>query len=169
MKKNTLIYLTLCATQLMSSCEKELTDFEDQGVRFEYEAIKSELDIDESSFSVDGSEQTLTVQISCNSYWTAEKKSSWLYPYSYSGKGNGTLTLKVDANPSTTAGRKDEINVTDGIKTIPITVSQSPAKEKITVSAHSLSFNYGADHSYVSVTANTEWTVRSDANWCKAE
>jgi hypothetical protein len=169
MKKKTFIYFALGMALLMSSCGKDLKGYEELGVNLEYEAIKSELDVNESSFSIDGSEQTIRIRISSNSYWAAETKSSWLYLEKNSGHGNSTLSLKVYDNPSITSERKDVVNVTNGIKTIPITIIQAPATEKITLSVNSLSFKYGKDNSTVYVTANSDWTVSSDASWCQVE
>lgn len=167
MKKTILLYLTLCMAMLMASCGKDLKDSDDLGVEIEYEAIKSEIDVSETSFSIDASEQTLKIQINCNSYWTAETKSDWFYLGTTNGKGNGTLSVRVYSNPSITATRTDGVTVTDGFKTISIVVTQAPSPEQLSLSEDYLSFTYGGGNSYIYVESNCEWTATSDADWCR--
>ena len=161
MKKIALLYLIFGLTLLMASCGQSLEDSD-----VEYEAIKSELNVSESSISLDGSGQTISVQISCNSYWYADTKSNWIYLNTYSGKGNGTMSVRVYANTSTTAEREDKISVTDGINTVTVSISQGPTPEKLTLSESNLSFGYNGGTSYVYVESNGSWSATSDADWC---
>ena len=161
MKKIALQYLIFGLTMLLASCGQSLEESD-----VEYEAIKSELNVSESSITVDGSGQTISVQISCNSYWYADTQSSWIYLNTYSGKGNGTMSIRVYANTSTTAEREDIISVTDGINTVSISISQGPTPEKLTLSESSLGFDYNGGTSYVYVESNGSWSATSDADWC---
>lgn len=162
MKKIAFQYIIFGLTMLLASCGQSLEESD-----VEYYAIKSNLDASETSISVDGSGQTITVQISCNSYWKADTKSSWIYLNSYSGRGNGSMTVRIYANPSTTEEREDVISVTDGINTISISITQGPVPEKLTLSESSLSFSYSSGTSTIYVDTNSDWTVSSDATWCK--
>ena len=139
MKKIIHIFLSSALFMMLSSCGQDLKQ-EIDNIAIKYEAVKSELDVNETSISIDGTEQTVRLSVTCNSYWTADTKSSWLNLETYSGRGNTTLAIKANSNPSTLAERKDVVNVTDGIKTIPITITQAPSKEVLTLSVNSLNF-----------------------------
>lgn len=167
MKRIIRIYITLGLAVLMASCGKDLKDLEVKGFEVEYEAVKSELDVSESSWSIDASEQMLKIKIICNSYWTATTNTAWLYLQNDEGKGNGTLSIKANSNSSTTDNRTGDVTVTDGIKTITIVVTQAPAAELLNLSESSLSFKYSGGFINVYVESNSSWAATSDASWCK--
>jgi len=160
MKKSILICIAICLTVLVTSCGDKLND------EYDYLAIKPELSVSESSLSARGDKQSLSIQINCNSFWTAATNSNWIHLNSNGGKGRGTLYLKVDANPSATSERLDFVNVSDGINSIRITVTQAPVPVTITVSKSDLDFTYIGGSSSISVESNVDWTASSDANWC---
>ncbi len=160
MKKSILIYVTFCLTVLLTSCGEELDD------KYEYLAIKSEISVSESSISTKGAGSTYRIQINCNSYWTATTNANWLSLATSRGKGNGTLNLDVEANPSTTSERKGEVSITDGIKILKVTVTQAPVDAVLNVNKSSLDFTYQGGSSSITVDANVDWTATSDANWC---
>ena len=110
---------------LVSSCDQKL-DFDID----KYEAIKPEIKVNETALSLSGEEQSVRIQITCNSYWHAQSSSSWLYLNQKSGKGDGNLSIEVYNNPSTISQRSGSITVTDGIHDVTITISQSPSVEK---------------------------------------
>lgn len=161
MKKSILLYIAICLMLLITSCGEKLND------DYEYEAIKAELSISQTSLSVDASEQTQKVQITSNSYWTATTNASWIYLETSKGKGNSAMSVKFEANPSVTGDRNGEINITDGIHLHTITVIQGKATPVISVSKNSLDFAYSGGSSSISVESNVDWTTTSDANWCK--
>ena len=159
MKRRILYLLSLLL--LLTSCDQKLND------AYEYEAIKSELSISQTSLSVDASEQTQKVQITSNSYWTVTTNKSWIYLETSKGKGNGAMSVKFEANPSVSEERNGEIIITDGINLHTLTVTQGKATPVISVSKNSLDFAYGGGSSSISVESNVDWTASSDANWCK--
>lgn len=155
-----ILYFAICLTAFVTSCGEELDD------KYEYLAIIPELSVSESSLSASGDKQTLSIEINCNSFWTATSNSNWIHMDSNGGKGRGSLYLKVDANPSATAERQDYVSVSDGINTIKIIVTQAPVPAAITVSKSNLDFTYKGGSSSVSIESNVEWTASSDASWC---
>lgn len=134
--------------------------------KYDYLAIKSEISVSESSISAKGAESTYRIQINCNSYWTATTNANWLSLGTSRGKGNGTLNVGVEANPSTTSERKGEVSITDGIKILKVTVTQAPVDAVLKVNKSSLDFTYQGGSSSITVDANVDWTVTSDAKWC---
>ena len=160
------IVFPIVMLMFMSSCGQELkNEIEDYKIEG-YEAIKSNLDVSETSLSFSGESQTLQVQVVCNSYWKADINSTWLYCNNTMSKGNGTLTIQAQANPSTTSERSDIIKVTDGINTHTINVTQAPAKEVLKLSETSLQFSYNGGSSTVYVESNVNWSAVSNAEWC---
>ena len=113
-------YLFILLSLLMlTACNQTL----EEGV--EYEAIKSELEVSVSELEFQWEAQSQDIRITCNSYWAAETKTSWLSLSPKNGKGNGSLQVVVGANSSGTTQRSGVIEITDGIRTIQVNVSQS--------------------------------------------
>jgi len=113
-------YLFILLSLLMlAACNQTL----EEGV--EYEAIKSELEVSVSELEFQWEAQSQDIRITCNSYWVAETKTSWLSLSPKNGKGNGSLQVVVGANTSGTTQRSGVIEITDGIRTIQVNVSQS--------------------------------------------
>ncbi len=161
MKKSFFIYIAICLTVLVSSCEDKLGDNYD-----EFEAIKPELSITQTALSVNGTEQTQQVAITSNSYWTATTNASWIHLETRNTRGNGPLYVKLAANPSVTTERMGTINVTDGINVLTISITQAPSVAVISVSKNNLDFAYDGGTAGISVESNVDWTAASDANWC---
>ena len=115
------IYLYILLSLLMlTACNQTL----EEGV--EYEAIKSELEVSVSELDLQWEAQSQDIRITCNSYWVAETKTSWLSLSPKNGKGNGSLQVVVGANSSGTTQRSGVIEITDGIRTIQVNVNQRP-------------------------------------------
>ena len=131
MKKIIQIFLSSAMFMMLLSCGQDLKE-EINDMAVEYEAIKSELSVGESSLSISGEEQTATIHVSSNSYWNAKTTSKWLILENNSGKGNGTLSVRASSNPSPTTERQDAISVTDGMKTFAVTIIQAPGSENLT-------------------------------------
>ena len=164
MKKAILIISSIALLILSSSCGQDLKD-EINNVKTEYEAIKSEIQIDKSSLSISSEEQTLRIQVNCNSYWKAETQSDWFYLQNNNMKGNGTLTVNVNSNPSTKENRKGSISVTDGIKTIIVSITQDPATEILKLSENTINAMYYDNFYYINIESNVDWTATTNANW----
>ena len=160
MKKSILICIAICLTVLVTSCGEELDD------KYEYLALKPELSVSESSISVEGTEQSYRIQINCNTYWTATTNTNWVHLDAYGGKGKGSLYINVETNPSSTSERIGDFNISDGIKTIKVSVTQAPIPVTLNVSKSSMDFTYKGGSSSVNVSSNMDWTASSDAKWC---
>lgn len=174
MKKASLTYIVIFMTVLVSSCGKDLKE---QDADNKYEAIKSELTVEETSYSIDASQQDVRIKIVSNSYWSATTPSDWLHLDKSKGKGDGMLSVQADINSSATAERHAVVSVSDGIKTINITITQAPDTEepvepvieKLSVSESQLHFGYNGGSIEVAVYSNVDWTVSSNAKWCTVE
>ena len=160
MKKYILISIAICLAVSLVSCGEKLSD------DYEYQAIKPELKISNTSMTIDANRQTIKVSITSNSYWSATTNSNWIYLENSKGKGNGGINIIVYANPSVSAGRNGVINATDGINEYIVTVTQDKAIPFISANKNGLDFTYSGGTSYINVESNIDWTALSDANWC---
>ncbi len=158
------IYFFMMAALLMlTACNQTLEE------DLEYEAIKSELEVSNTELEYQGEAQRQDIQITCNGYWTVESKTSWLNLSKSNGKGDGTLTVSVEANPSSVARRSGSITISDGIRTIQVNISQAPRKETLSASVTSLDFPFDGGTEYVTITSNTDWKASSDVSWCTVD
>lgn len=123
MKKYILISIATCLAVSLGSCGEKLSD------DYEYQAIKPELKISNTSMTIDANRQTVKLSITSNSYWSATTNSNWIYLENSKGKGNGSINVIVYANPSVSEERNGVINVTDGINGYIVQVTQDKAKE----------------------------------------
>ena len=147
---------------ILTSCQDKLDE------SYEYEAIKSELELGATSLAFIAEQQSKNVQIKCNSYWTASVPSSaasWLSLNANAGKGNGSLTISVSANPSVSSSRSGVITVSDGIKSVTINVTQEHSDEYLSANRTSLDFVYRGGSSYITIDSNVDWTASSNASW----
>ncbi len=161
MRKIYLFYVPLCMMLIMASCGEKLEDAD------MYEAIKSDISVNETSFSISGESQELNIRITSSGYWMVTDYPRWLYlDYGY-GQGSGSLVFWVNNNPSTTEERTGSITITDGIKPVTITVTQAPIPEEIVLSENSLQFAYNGGSSTITVSSNIDWDAISDQDWCK--
>ena len=79
-----------------------------------------------TTFSGDGGTQQFTIQT--NSTWKVEGFTSWCQAEgATSGSGNGTVTVRVEANPNETGRSVNLIVTAGGTKTAPVGVTQSAA------------------------------------------
>ena len=147
---------------ILVSCQKSLTD--ENGL--EYEAIKAELNVSETSLELSCDEQSKSIQIVSNSYWSISSSASWIYLNTTEGKGNASLPIRVSANYSTIQKRSATLVVTDGINNITVQILQEQAADNISLSKTALSFTYSGGSETVYVDANSSWNAQSDASWC---
>lgn len=160
MKDSILTSIALCMMMLATSCGHDSID------EAEHETIKHELSVSETSLSFPGSEQSQTLYVTCNSYWTISDHPYWLYLSSTSGKGDGSVTIRVAANPSATESRTGSFDITNGFKICTVSVSQEPSQEVLSLDNCSFQFTYNGGSSIVYVESNGQWTAKSDASWC---
>lgn len=110
------LFLLLILLTGVSSCED--SDSEDN----------SKLELSESSFediSSDGA--TLTINIISTDSWVAASSSNWCSPAPNQGTSNQSLSIVVEANPSTTARNATVVVTSSGVKKT-ITINQQATK-----------------------------------------
>jgi hypothetical protein len=136
-------------------------------VRVTQKAGKAEtsLQVNKTALSFQATSGNDSFTITSNTSWTVSSDQSWCKVSSTSGSNNGTITVNVDENTSTSA-RSATITVRAGDKSATVTVSQAAANIVLTVSPTELSFAQNGGSENVSITSNTNWTVSSSVSWC---
>jgi hypothetical protein len=110
-----------------------------------------------------------TIAVTSTIGWTATENSDWFAVAPVSGNGNGTITVSVEANPTTDV-RAGAITLAAGTLTEPVsvTVTQAAAAPVLTVNSAVVTAAHSAGSYYLNVTSNTTWTatVAGNSNWC---
>ena len=159
MKDSILTSIALCMMMLATSCGQDSID------EAENEAIKHELSVSETSLFFSGSEQSQTLYVTCNSHWTIYGHPDWLYFSPTSGKGDGSVIVRITANPSAIFSRKGSFDIYDDTKACTVIVSQEPSQEVLLLDNNTFQFTYVGGSSIVYVESNAQWTAKSDASW----
>ena len=112
--------------------------------------------------------EVFSIDVNCNSVWTAASDAGWCTVSPASGNGNGSLSITVSRN-DTDAERRAVVTVTTGTgvdaisKTV--TVKQYPEPSLILSQDHIESGDKGEVFS-IDVNCNSVWTAASDTSWC---
>lgn len=152
------VLLTLCALTA-SSCGDDDSSID----RVDSSSVT--MTVSPDAIIVDNSATTVTLTVTCNQSWSVLSYPDWCTP-SKSGGVSGTdeITFSITAN-NTAEQREDDIVLKAGSyrKTISVTQYSSSV---VSVSATSLSLGGQSQTASITITANTSWTIASDADWC---
>lgn len=142
--------------------------------------------INKQSVDVDATKNTASVTVTSNEKWTVTSNKSWCTVSPSSGTGNGSFTITVAEN-TTTSKRDATITVkgsSSGI-TQTVTVSQEAGGSTtidvngfgsdqnidgkgytLTVDTQTLTVSNQSTASTITVTSNDNWTASSNYSWC---
>ena len=126
------------------------------------------LNVSSVDITGDQTNSTLTISASQNCEWVISWSDAWISSISPTkGRGDGTATITTTINPSSTASRTAVIRISNVSGTIVrnVTITQSPSKEFVELSASSLTFASAADSQEVTISSNTHWTITGGASW----
>jgi hypothetical protein len=154
-EKKTLLALIII---VFAGCEKEKEDF-------------VEIDVPANStvsFPSTGGEKNIGIK--SNSQWTASVSSeaqSLFYVSPTSGEKNSTLKITASPNEEASMQRGIVTINNSGSKQQPhvINVEIEGAAPNLIVSVSSLGFASSGEQKEFTITANTDWTISSDASW----
>ena len=134
------------------------------------------INVGESSLVFSESGGSKLVAISGDAEWTAESNQAWCSVSPTSGSGNGAITITVQLNNTVTqrtakitvksveSSLSREIVITQaGQSEVPVT---DPHGNSINVSPVVLDFLSGGGSKSIQITANVEWQIVSDQEWC---
>lgn len=123
--KTNILFIVIAV--LLFGCEKPKRGNSDPGIidPGTEEPVIPELALDKVSIITSAEQNTLSVEITCNTDWTATSDHDWLKLSPADGVKNGTLTITVDAN-TTDATRESVIEVVAGI-------DENRKKETVTI------------------------------------
>ena len=108
-----------------------------------------------------------TFSVNSNVSWSVSDDAAWISFSPLSATYNGTVTVTVLANPSTSS-RSAKVTVAGGGLSRTIDVSQSGATALLTVAPSSLTFGAGAGFSTLALASNLSWSLSDDAAWLSA-
>lgn len=114
------------------------------------------------TFGVDGATEEMT--ITSNTAWSLLPSESWLQLSKTSGTGNDKVNVTVGQNPSDKK-RTATIAVRNSKGATVQTVTVDQVATNLAVSPGSLSFGPAGETSQITVTANSDWSLQSDASW----
>lgn len=100
----------------------------------------------------------MSVKITCNVAWSITSNADWLTISPTSGNGSGTLTVKVQENPSV-AQRSTDVKITAGSKSASLKVTQLGLTPELSVTPDKASFQADGGEVLFTVTSNTEWAA----------
>lgn len=130
------------------------------------EAFVHNLTISVTSISAPTEGKTQSVNVTSTDSWTVTASDSWITLSATSGSKNGSFTVTVEPNASTSA-RSGSVTVkgtASGI-TRTITVSQNAFVHTLTVNPTSISANNDGKTQSVSVSSTDSWTVSTADSW----
>lgn len=108
-----------------------------------------------------------SIRIQSNTEWKVTSNADWLSLSSTSGSGNGTLSIRAAANPTTVA-RNATITFTYGSSTTTVSVYQQGEPEYLTLSSTDpISFGLKGGSKTLTINSNVNWTVSCNSTWLK--
>ena len=168
MKKILIILTILAAGMLMLSCQKELPD----GLKYvaskggnSETMVSPEISLDLNNIEFTAANGSRAFNIKTNTSWTASSDQSWCSVSPTSGKNNGSVTVMVEENTSTSP-RTATVTVRSEIDILTVKVIQNEAKAAISLDTSTMEFTSSSGEKTFKITANTSWTVSSDQAWC---
>lgn len=102
-----------------------------------------------------------TIDVASNADYSVKDYPSWV-AVQQSGK---TITVTASANPSTTESRSGSLRVVCGQINRTVQLTQSPAKEKLTLARQQFSFDAAGGSATVELTANCAWETANLPTW----
>ncbi len=116
-----------------------------------------------SDTSVSNNSGNVVLTINSNINWSASNTSSWLTENPASGTGNGTITVNIDQN-LTSSQRKGVVTITGGSITRTVNITQSAAPVSLNVEPTVQSISYKSGSISFNITSNTIWNVGNNNN-----
>lgn len=136
-----------------------------QAVTVVQEGATAMLNVSPQSQTVGAAAGTASYTVTSNGYWTAQSDADWC-SVTPSGSGNGTLSVSYAENPDAEQ-RTTAITVSvagAAVQTVTLVQEGSQIMLSVQPSVHQVGAGDGAVA--FNVSANTFWTVQSDAEWC---
>lgn len=123
------------------------------------------LDVSNDNISTDCKKKDVTIQVYSNDSWTVSKYEPWISLPKTSGSNDGSFTITVSAN-SSTSSRSGSVTVKGDNSGIIRTISISQDENyTLTVSPESISSDYKGKKATIYVESNDDWTVSTSHGW----
>ena len=122
------------------------------------------LTVSPSDTSVSNNSGNIILTVNSNISWNVSDTSSWLSENPANGKGNGTITVKVDQNLAASQ-RIGEIIVTGGEIKRTINITQLASAPFLTVNPSDTSVSNNSGSITLTITSNISWNVSDTSLW----
>ena len=167
MKKIISILSIIASFLFATSCQKELPDaIKNIDVsKGDQTPASPEISLDMNSMEFSSESGSRSFSIKSNTSWTVSSNQTWCSVSPASGKNNGSVTVKVSENTSTSA-RTATVTVKSEIGILTAKVTQNEANAAISLDTSTMEFTSSSGEQTFKITANTSWAVSSDQTWC---
>lgn len=172
MRRLSLLFTILMAVMLVTSCQKELPDAVknidvNQGDKTSNSTSKEKyLRVSAESLSFTSPAGSLSFTITSNTSWSLKSDQDWCMVSLSSGLGNGTITVNVIENASTSSRSATITISSNDVGNVKVNVTQAGADSGLQLNKNNLSFTAEAGSDTFTISSNTNWTVESDQTWC---
>ncbi|GHT23153.1 hypothetical protein AGMMS4957_14310 [Bacteroidia bacterium] len=121
--------------------------------------------VDKTAISAIATAERYSIGLTSNSAWMVSSDAEWCTISPSSGAGDGKITVDVAMN-TTMDSRSATVTVTAGTATQTVIVTQAAANSILILDKASIAAIVDEETYSIGVTAYSEWTVSSDAEWC---
>jgi hypothetical protein len=152
-------------TSRSASITVKAKDLPDITVTVQQSSSEPSINVDKQSLQFSSDNDTLSIAITSNTFWTIEKDADWITLSKTSGSFDTIVTVSVIENTAITP-RSASITVkVAGLNDITVTVQQSAAEPSIEVDKQSLQFSSDGGIDGFIISSNTSWVIETDADW----
>lgn len=118
------------------------------------------------SISANDKEGTYKVEVLSNTDWSVSSDQNWCVVSPDAGSKQGTISLQLQANTSTSA-RQAKVIVSAGGQTQQIIVDQRGCDENLSVSSNYFSVSPENGSYDFTIYTNGAWNISCDQSWCR--
>lgn len=126
---------------------------------------KIQLSTSVDSIRANDKEGTYKVEVQSNTDWSVSSDQDWCIVSPETGSKQGTISLQLEANTSTSA-RQAKVIVAAGKQTQQIIVDQKGCDENLSVSSNYFSVSPESRSYDFTIYTNGAWSISSDQSWC---
>lgn len=110
---------------------------------------------------------TFTINVKSNTQWTVTSSADWCSLSKNSGTGDANVSVTASSSTSSADAQSTITFKTESGKTQIVTVTRKACAETLNVTPLSKTITSDGGTFDINVTSNTQWSVSSNATWCK--
>lgn len=125
------------------------------------------LSVTPTSKTINATGGSFSIDVTSNTTWSVSCSDSWITLYKSGGTGNASVNVDVSPTSSTGESKATIIFKTESGLSRTVTVTRNGVAETLNVTPLSKTITSDGGTFDVTVTSNTQWSVTSNATWCK--